>query len=253
MTFLSKDKGSSPNWVMLQSPGINVATLGVALMLVIHVVLYLVYHSRGSEALHYFYMKGGLSWNGLCEGQIWQLFTHSWLHGNWFHLGLNCLLFYYAAARLSHVLGSWRILALFLICSLAAGLAHVAAQAFFSDLSDGLLVGASGGIMGMLLGFFALSPQSRMFLIPISARNLGKGVLISSSFLFILTPGLSLPLLSDLGFWLEGAFGPSFFKISHLAHFVGGFLGWVLIPRFFPRLLTLDDLARMRRNTPLND
>ena len=85
-----------------------------------------------------------------------------------------------------------------------------------------------------------------MLLIPVSARNLAKGVLISRSFLFIVTPGLNLPLMSDLGKWLEGAFGPFLFQIGHLAHFVGGFLGWALILKFFPRLLTREDLDKMR-------
>ncbi len=234
---------------MLRSPGLNVATFGGLTMVAVHLAALAIHRLWGMEALQSFYLHGGLSWEGIQQGQIWKLFTHSWLHGNWPHLSLNVFLFYYAAARLSHVLSSWRIFGLFLICAFGSGIAHVATQAVFADLPKGLLVGASGGLMGMLLGFFALSPESRMLLIPVSARNLAKGILISSSFLFIITPGLSLPLLSELGLWLEEGFGPSLFKISHLAHFVGGFLGWALIPRFFPRLLTLDDLTRMRNES----
>ena len=105
--------------------------------------------------------------------------------------------------------------------------------------------------MGMLLAFFALSPDSKMLFLPVSARNLGKGVLISSAFLFLVTPGLNLPLMSNLGLWLEGAFGPILFQMAHLAHFIGGLLGWVMIPRFFPRLLTSEDLIRMRNEQEL--
>jgi len=99
----------------------------------------------------------------------------------------------------------------------------------------------------MLLGYFSLSPGSRMLFIPASARNLAKGLLISSSFLFLISPGLHLPLFSQIGTWLEGRVGPELFHISHLAHFTGGLMGWVLISRFFPRLLTREDLTRMRR------
>ncbi len=246
MTFLSEDKKGGPRWVMLQNPGLNIATFGVLIMVAVHLAIHSIYRLWGAGAVDSLYLGGGLSWDGIQNGQIWKFFTHSWLHGNWSHLGLNALLFYYASARLSHVLSSWRILALFLICGFGAGLAHIVAQAIFAGFPSGLLVGASGGVMGMLLGFFSLSPDSRMFLIPASARNLGKGVLISSAFLFFVTPGLNLPLVSDLGRWLEAAFGPSIFQIAHLAHFVGGLLGCILIPRFFPRLLTLDDLTRMR-------
>ncbi len=246
MTF-SRDSGASRSgWVMLQAPGVNAATFGVLLMLAVHLAVLSVYSLWGEMAVRSLYTSGGLSWEGVRGGRIWQLFTHNWFHGTWSHLLLNAALFYYAAARLSHVLGSWRILILFLICGMGAGLVHILAQAAFPGLPGQPLVGASGGVMGMLLGFFALSPESRMLLLPVSARNLAKGVLISSFLLFIMTPGLNLPLMADFGRWLEGAFGKSVFQIAHLAHFAGGFLGWALILRFFPRLLTRDDLERMR-------
>lgn len=236
---------------MLQNPGLNIATFGVLIMLAVHLSIYSIHRLGGDAAVDSFYLAGGLSWEGIKGGQIWKLFTHNWLHGNWSHLFLNGILFYYASARLSHVLSSWRILTLFLICGMGAGLAHVMTQAIFPSLPSGLLVGASGGVFGMLLGFFALSPDSRMLLIPVSARNLAKGVLISSSFLFIATPGLNLPLMADLGRWLEGAFGPTLFQIAHLAHFIGGLLGWALILKFFPRLLTREDLEEMRLENEL--
>ena len=216
-------------------------------MLAVHLLANSVYQLGGMTASNTFYLGGGLSWNGIQRGQLWQIFTHIWLHGFWTHLILNAFLFYYAAARLSHVLSSWRILGLFLICGTGAGVAHVLAQAVFPALPSGPLVGASGGVFGLLLGFFSLSPGSRMLLIPVSARNLSKGVLISSAFLFLFTPGLNLPLMSEAGSRLVLWFGTKIFQISHLAHFVGGFLGVLLIPRFFPRLLTRDDLSRMRQ------
>ncbi|MFT7303357.1 MAG: membrane associated rhomboid family serine protease [Akkermansiaceae bacterium] len=246
MTFLSEDKKGGPGWVMLQNPGLNIATFGVLIMVAVHLSTYSIFRLEGQAGVNSFYLTGGLSWEGIKEGRIWALFTHNWLHGNWSHLFLNGILFYYASARLSHVLSSWRILTLFLICGMGAGLVHVVAQAIFPGLPSLPLVGASGGIFGMLLGFFALSPDSRMLLIPASARNLAKGILISSSFLFIVTPGLNLPLMADLGRWLEGAFGPKLFQMAHLAHFVGGLLGWALILKFFPRLLTREDLEKMR-------
>lgn len=246
MTFSRKSGKSRNGWVMLQAPGVNTATFGVLIMVAVHLGVHSVYSVLGESAVNSLYYRGGLSWEGVREGRVWQLFTHNWFHGTWSHLLLNAALFYYAAARLSHVLSSWRILTLFLICGMGAGLIHILAQAAFPGLPSQPLVGASGGVMGMLLGFFALSPQSRMLLIPVSARNLAKGILISSSLLFMVTPGLNIPLMSDFGRWLESAFGGGIFQIAHLAHFVGGLLGWVLILRFFPRLLNSADLAKMR-------
>ncbi len=231
-------------WVTLQTPGINTATFGVLIMISVHLALSLILRWQGILALHSTYLEGSLSWHGVSSGRIWQFFTHIWLHGNWAHLAINAFLFYYAAARLSHVLSNWRIFTLFTVCGVGAGLSHILVQSVVPGIPP--LVGASGGVTGLLLGFFAISPDSKMVLLHISARNLSKGVLVSSALLFVMTPWLGIPLLADLGLWLESAVGSFIFQTAHLVHFVGGLMGWVLIGRFFPRLLSSDDLARMR-------
>lgn len=233
--------------VMLQRPGMNVATIGVVLMVLVHFAVLIVWKLDGESAAISLYYEGGLSWVGMSEGKFWQLLTHQWLHGGWIHLIANAALFYYASARLSHVFGSWKIVQLFLLSSVGAGVAQVVAQAFFPSLRGEILVGASGGIMGLLLGFFALSPQSRMLFLPVSARNLAKGFLISSALLFVMNPALNIPLLGLLGEWFAQGFGDEVFRWAHLAHFIGGMIGWCLVERFLPKLLTSSDLARMRR------
>lgn len=243
--MLSSDGGvGRKKWVMLQSPGLNTATIGVLLMLSVHLGIGLVWWRGGSPALDAVLYWGSLSWEGIAKGQIWRLFTHLWLHGNLTHLIVNAGLFYYACARLSHVLTGWRIISLFLVCGVGSGLAHVISQAFFPEIPP--LIGASGGVTGLLLGFFSISPDSRMVLLNISASNLSKGVLISSALLFIMSPWLNLPLMGDLGQWLGSAIGDFIFLSAHLVHFSGGLLGWTMIGRFFPKLLTAGDLSRMR-------
>ena len=249
--MLSGDGGvGRKKWVMLQAPGVNTATIGVLLMLSVYLGLSLTFRWAGEAPLESIYAWGSLSWEGLSRGQVWRLFTHIWLHGNVTHLAVNAALFYYAAARLSHVLSNWRIFALFLVCGVGAGLAHVISQAFFPEIPA--MIGASGGVTGLLLGFFSISPDSRMLLLNISARNLSKGVLISSALLFAMSPWLNLPLLADLGHWLGAAIGDFVFRAAHLVHFAGGLLGWTLIARFFPKLLTSNDLSRMRLERETN-
>ena len=233
-------------WVMLQRPGLNTATEGVLVMILVHLMVIVTGMKYGGDGVELIYHQAGLRWFGFSSGKVWQLFTHAWLHGNWEHLLINAFLFYYASARLSHVLSSRRIFVLFLLTSVGAGLSHLLMQFAFPAMSQNILVGASGGITGMLLAYFALSPGSRMLILPVSARNLAKGVLISSALLTVMTPALGLPLLSDAGSWLEGLLGEQIFQVSHLAHFTGGLLGWVFIGHFFPKLLTREDLVRMR-------
>lgn len=236
-------KWGQPRWVKLQKPGWNVATLGSLLMILIHSLLWEL-SRRGVDVSAVYFEWGGLSWEGLTQGRIWLLVSHLWLHGNWLHLAINVFLFYYAAAKLSHFMSGARITGLFLLCGIGSGLAHILVQAVFPGVPG--LIGASGGITGLLLGYFSVSPQSRMLLFHVSASNLAKGVLIASGLLFILSPMLDLPLLSNLGRVMERAFGPGIFQAAHLVHLVGGLMGWGLITRFLPRLLNQDDLARMR-------
>ena len=246
MNLSTEEKGK---WVMLQMPGFNVATVGTVIMVVIHLIIVNtggIYPDGPEGGVRDLIVQAGLSWEGVSSGQIWQIFTYFWLHGGWMHLVFNVILFYYACARLSHVLSEPRILALFLAASIGSGLIHIFAQAVFPGMPRAPLVGASGGVMGLMLAYFALSPGSRMLLIPISANNLAKGFLIASLLLFLVTPTLGIPFLSDLGHWLVGLFDESFFQIAHLLHFAGGLIGWVTIPGFFPKLLTLEDLVKMR-------
>jgi len=56
---------------MLQSPGFNVATLGVVLMVVVQVALILTWKTGGQEALDRVYAEGGLTWAGVSGGKVW--------------------------------------------------------------------------------------------------------------------------------------------------------------------------------------
>lgn len=245
MMSASPEFGGGSRMVMLQKPGPNFATFGAVIMVVVHVIILGLYQRGGRELIESVYLEwGGLSWDGVRSGRLWQLVTHTFLHGSFLHLAVNMLLFYYAAARLGHFMSSWRITGLFFLCAIGSGLAHLVAQSLFPGLP--VLVGASGGITGLLLGFFSISPDSRMMFFHVSAKNLCKGILIASTFLFVISPNLELPAVSNLGLVLERVFGPAIFQAAHLVHLTGGLLGWFLIGRFLPRLLSRDDLVRMR-------
>ena len=251
MDISDEEKGK---WVLLQAPGFNCATIGAFAMIFIHIAIVStggVFPDGPEGGVRSLYIQLGLTWEGVSSSQVWQLFTYFWLHGSWSHLVLNVILFYYSCARLSHVLSSSRILVLFLTVSIGSGLIHIFAQAVFEGMPREPLVGASGGIMGLLLAYFALSPGSRMLFFPVSANNLAKGVLIASALLFVATPSLGIPLLSDLGGGLVGILGTGLFQIAHLLHFAGGLIGWVSIPSFFPKLLTLEDLVRLRNQSEI--
>ncbi|MBT9558167.1 MAG: rhomboid family intramembrane serine protease [Myxococcales bacterium] len=74
------------------------------------------------------------------------LLGHPWLHGGWFHLGLNVLFLIVAGSSLESV---WRRTTLgvaLLLSAVAAGLAHTT----FSSASSLPLIGLSGGVAGLM-------------------------------------------------------------------------------------------------------
>jgi membrane associated rhomboid family serine protease len=233
--------------VMLIAPGFNVPTMGCLLLVAIHAW---VFFTGGTHLtpnlLRPLYESVAVSWSGIQGGRVAALFTHSFFHGNWTHVLVNALLFFYAAARLGHVLRPSRILLLFVICSLGAASIYVISQALMPGISPNPLVGASGGVMGMLLAQTVIYPDSKMLLLPISGRNMGKGLLVASLLLFLMTPGLGIPLFCDFGQWMAEGFGRELFEIGHLYHFVGGLLGMTSVGLLLPRLVTLEDLKFQR-------
>jgi membrane associated rhomboid family serine protease len=172
----------------------------------------------GAERSIHWYSLLGLSHEGLGKGWLWQFLTHALLHGNWTHVLLNGLFLGYFGARVSSILGVrvfWQVLG-----------AGVAAGGLFHLLSPSgdALVGSSGGIFALILWYSTVSPESRMWPIPLSARNFGLGLVLASMILAALS---FVPGLGESG---------GIFAISHLCHLGGGLAGmlmarWLLRPR----------------------
>jgi len=164
-----------------------------------------------------------LTREGVSKGWIWQLVTYAALHGNWTHAFVNAWLTGYFGARVSAILGPgvfWRVM---VAGVLGGALFHLAMGAGVA------LVGASGGVTAMILWLATVSPESRMWPVPVSARNLGLGILLASA-------------VMALWALLTGQ-AAGIFAISHACHLGGGLAGvlmarWVLRPR--------ADLAKLR-------
>ncbi|MCB4755618.1 MAG: rhomboid family intramembrane serine protease [Elusimicrobia bacterium] len=130
---------------------------------------------------------------------LWQLMTYAFLHGNWLHLFVNMLSLWFLGPHVESYWGTARFLRYYLLCVLGAAFTQVAIAPFET------VVGASGGLYGILLAFGFLFPDTVLylyFLFPLRA--------IQAVFLFAV-----LSLLSAMGS------GGS--RVAHLAH-MGGLL-----------------------------
>lgn len=188
-------------------------------------------HRRWYEAF-------GLSRETLFAGEIWRLGTHAWLHGDWWHVALNAMLVLVFGARIEHIAGHAVVMRAMVAGLIAGGLLHVL-------MAQGLLIGFSGAVMALLILLVTLSPESRMFPLPVSGKSLGLGIMAAALVFAMIHPDGGVPWLNRLGRWLDQLGMGSWFQLGHACHLGGGLAGWG-IGRWMlrPRI----SLARLQRD-----
>jgi membrane associated rhomboid family serine protease len=154
-------------------------------------------------------LRGGVF---LAPFHLWQLISYSFLHGGVLHLALNMFALYMFGPEIERFLGRRRFITYWLICVIGAGLTQALAQLLGPAGSGGPMVGASGGIFGLLLAFGMAWPRRRLVLlfppIPLPA------------WLFVTLYGLL-----ELGLGITGSQS----SVAHFAHLGGMAGGLVLI------------------------
>ena len=148
---------------------------------------------------------------------VWTtLLTSMFLHGGWGHLGGNMLFLWIFGDNLEHRIGHLRFLMFYLVCGIAAGLAHIV----FNSQSTVPTVGASGAISGVMGGYLLLFPRNRVYV-------LTYGGVTSVPALFMLGLWMVMQFINGVG---EVARTPETGGVAYLAH-IGGFLaGMALAP-----------------------
>jgi membrane associated rhomboid family serine protease len=130
----------------------------------------------------------------------WTVVTYMFLHAGPWHLGFNMLALYFFGPRVEARLGGRQFLPLYGISGLVGALASLA----FTP--HAAIVGASGAIFGVMLGYARYWPRTLIYIwgvVPIQARWFVIGMTALSLF---------------------GGFGGVQAGVAHFAH-LGGFLG----------------------------
>jgi membrane associated rhomboid family serine protease len=147
------------------------------------------------------------------------LLTSMFLHGGWMHLGGNMLYLWIFGDNLEKVMGHMRFLIFYLLCGIAAGLAHI----LFNARSNIPTVGASGAISGILGGYMLMFPHNRV-------RVLVRGGVTAVPAYFMLGLWILIQLVSSVGSVArtEQTGG----GVAFLAH-VGGFVAGLILVKLF--------------------
>lgn len=155
----------------------------------------------------------------------WQVITHMFMHGSLTHIFFNMFALVVFGSALERAWGSKRFLQYYMLCGIGAFFIYEATVGYevfqLTDtiIYDGLagrVVGASGCVYGLLLGFGMLFPNTELILlfppIPIKAKY------------FVIIYGLI-----ELSLAMSNSPGDN---VAHVAHLGGMLFGFLLIKQW---------------------
>lgn len=164
----------------------------------------------------------------------YQIFTHMFTHAGIMHIFFNMFSLWMFGRMLENIWGPKKFLLFYLVCGIGSAAAHMITAYFeyrpilealeFAKATGqteyvehlqtfaGYAVGASGAVMGVLVGFAYLFPNTELMLlfppIPIKAKWL---------------------ILGLVAFDLFGGLGKTSDGIAHWAHLGGAAMGFILV------------------------
>ena len=149
------------------------------------------------------------------------IISSMFLHAGWLHIGSNMLYLWIFADNIEDSMGHLKFVIFYIICGTAAAFA----QGIIDPESTTPMIGASGGIAGILGAYIVLHPRA-----PIQVLMI---ILIFIRF-------ISMPAWIVLGVWIGTQFAaaPTSFSqeggVAYFAH-IGGFLAGACLIPFFKR------------------
>jgi len=127
------------------------------------------------------YQYGALSVESVLHLEVWRLVTYMFLHASMNHILINMLVLVMLGAYLERQIGSRPFLALYFASGIVGGVCECLFNwSMFlmhsNDVGPHFLsmqaVGASAGVMGVLIGFATVNPREKlliMFILPVEA------------------------------------------------------------------------------------
>lgn len=184
-------------------------------LLIANVVVFLLQSITGDQLILTFALwPPGSGELGGGSFEPWQIVTYSFLHGGVAHLLLNMFALWMFGTDVERVVGTRRFTTYYFVCVISAGLSQLIVSSLAAD-SAYPVIGASGGIFGVLLAFAMYFPRRIIVLlfppVPLPA------------WLFV-----TLYALLELYFGVTGSEA----GVAHFAHLGGMIGGYLMIRRW---------------------
>ncbi|MBL0742470.1 rhomboid family intramembrane serine protease [Chryseolinea lacunae] len=130
----------------------------------------------------------------------YQLFTYMFVHGGFMHIFFNMLSLAFMGPILETYWGTKRFTIFYLVCGIGAGIFNIFIDQFLGLGSFSRMVGASGAIYGILMGFGMMFPNMEVQLlippIPVKAKYL---VFILGALNYMMDPSGNTAHFAHLG------------------------------------------------------
>ena len=147
--------------------------------------------------------------------RIWQPITHMFMHGSFFHIFFNMYSLYIFGQVLERVIGPKKFILFYFLCGIGAMLMHLLTVWLAGDVMAQTVVpmlGASGAIYGLFVGYGMMFPDSILTLIfpPVSLK---------AKWMMVIFVGIELLIgIFDTG---DG--------VAHFAHLGGALVGFLMM------------------------
>lgn len=138
---------------------------------------------------------------------FWQAFTYMFLHGDFWHVFLNMLMFYWFGVAVERKMGSKEFLLFYLLCGSLAGIAMAWIYYFFGLRT--YILGASAALYAVMLAFATLYPDSNIYLY------------------FVLPVPSAILIIAYFVIEIVQAFAND--GVAHLGHLFGLIFAWIYI------------------------
>lgn len=152
----------------------------------------------------------------------WQLISYQFMHGSLTHLFFNMLALWMFGMELENLWGTRRFALYYTLAGVTAGIVHLVISPLL-DSHLGPTIGASGSIMGVLLGFGLTFPTRPVMMFPIFFP-------IPAKYFVMIFAGIDL---------FSGVMN-SGDGIAHFAHLGGALGGWLLLKFGEPLFRMID-------------
>ncbi|MCP4582702.1 MAG: rhomboid family intramembrane serine protease [candidate division Zixibacteria bacterium] len=172
----------------------------VKMLLISNAVVFILTYFSPIVISKYFGLVPQATWS---QFMIWQPVTYLFLHGGFWHIAMNMFILWMFGSDLERTWGSKEFLKYYLICGIGAGLFNVVLQP--NSLIP--IIGASGAIYGILIGFAILFPNRLIyiyFLFPVKAKYLVMFLVGVAFFMSMVGTGDNIAHIVHLGGALIG-------------------------------------------------